>query len=117
MTRRSKYGATKVTVDGVTFDSKREARRYADLKLLERAGDIRNLELQPKFPIVIKGEEVRIKSRGYSKKGRAVKYIADFAYFRGHERIVEDSKGFDTPVSRLKRALVEHIYNVKIELV
>ena len=49
MKRRAKYGNTKVKVDGITFDSKAEARRYGELKLLERAGEITSMELQPTF--------------------------------------------------------------------
>jgi len=65
----SKYGNTKTVLDGHTFDSKAEAKRYQELKLLEKAQEIFNLELQPKFTLVPK-----------TKKRRAITYTADFAY-------------------------------------
>jgi hypothetical protein len=65
--RKSKYAAIPTIVDGIRFASKKEARRYTELKLLERAGEITCLELQPKFPCVVNGKKV-------------CTYIADFAY-------------------------------------
>ena len=114
--RRNKFGAKPTMVDGIRFASKAEARRYGELKMLERAGEIRNLELQPKYDINVNGGPVRIRSRGYPN-GRAVSYIGDFRYFSGNETVVEDVKGMDTPVSRLKRALVENIYSVRVAVV
>jgi len=113
---RSKYNAKPTTVDGIRFASKAEARRYGELKLLERAGEIRNLELQPLYPIIINSAPVKIRSKGYPN-GRDVVYIGDFRYFSGNKTIVEDVKGADTPVSRLKRALVEAIYSVRVVIV
>jgi hypothetical protein len=111
---KSKYGARKTVLDGIEFHSAGESRRYADLKLRERAGDISGLTLQPVFPIIIGGAPLRIRStRGI---GSPIKVILDFAYFEGQERVVEDFKGFDTPISRLKRALVEHIYHVRVKV-
>lgn len=109
----SKYGAKRTQVDGVWFDSKREAARYSELDLLQKAGIIRNLVLQPQFPIVINGQQV--KGRG----GHKLKYIADFAYIDTEtgERHVEDVKGRQTPVSSLKIALVEAIHGVRVEIV
>lgn len=103
MAKRSKYNAVKVTIDGFTFDSKKEARRYSELKLLERAGEIANLELQPLFPCIVNGKKV-------------CAYIADFAYLNNDGvRIVEDVKGFKTSIYRLKKKLVEALHhNVKI---
>lgn len=97
MIRRHKYNAVPTTVDGIRFASKSEATRYAELKLLERAGKIRNLALQPKFPLVVNGIEV-------------AQYWADFKYFEGNETVVEDRKGFETDVFKLKRKLFEAIY-------
>lgn len=97
-----KYRAKPTEVDGVRFASKAEARRYCELKLLVQAGEIRNLELQPAFPIVIEGV-------------RVTTYIADFAYFGGGKRVIEDVKGFKTDVYALKKKLVEAMYpGVKI---
>jgi len=139
--RASKFGAKPTYVDGIRFASKKEARRYEALKLLERAGVIRDLERQPRFPIVINGEPVKIRSHG-SPNGRAVYYVADFRYFdtRENARIVEDVKGIpkprpqlptadprlpskppgmgsDTDVARLKRALVESIYGIRVRII
>lgn len=97
----NKYGAVKTQVDGITFASKKEARRYTELKLLERAGQIRNLELQPRFDFIINGVNC-----GF--------YKADFRYFEGQKRIVEDCKGMRTPIYALKSKLVRALYNVEI---
>lgn len=102
---RSKYGAKKTIVDGIKFDSKREANRYIELKLLERAGEIKNLELQPKFVLQPK----------YRKNGKGIReiaYIADFRYFdnRLDKLVVEDVKGVKTEVYRLKKKIVEYIH-------
>lgn len=97
----SKYGAVKTTVGGIPFDSKAEAKRYGDLLLLERHGKIRALELQPSFPITIKGVKV-------------FTYRADFAYERDGQTVVEDVKGVRTPVYKLKKRCVEAEYGVQI---
>lgn len=109
--------ANRTKVDGRWFDSAREAARYVDLKAMEAAGEIRDLELQPKFPLVIKGRNVLIRSRGYPN-GRKATYKADFAYtvVATGEEVVEDSKGYDTPIARLRRAVVEAIYGIRIKL-
>lgn len=84
-------------MDGIVFHSAAEARRYGQLKLLDRAGHIRQIELQPVYKIEIGGKHV-------------CKVILDFRYWEGSLRIVEDVKGKDTAVSRLKRKLVEASY-------
>ena len=102
--RASKYHATRTEVDGYVFASKAEARRYSELKLLEAAGEIDGLVLQPVFPIVV--NDVKI-----------CKYIADFSYYSGQERFIEDVKSAATkkiPVYRLKKKLVEAIYGIAI---
>lgn len=95
--RRHKYGAVAVEIDGHRFSSKAEGRRYAQLVLLQKLGEISGLELQPRFPIVIDGK-------------LCATYVADFAYFTQGERVVEDVKGMITPVYRLKKKLVEALY-------
>jgi hypothetical protein len=97
----TKYGAKPTKVDGVTFASKKEAKRYSELNILRRLGEIRNLDLQPKFPITINGV-------------KCFTYKADFSYFKGEDRVVEDVKGFKTPMYRLKKKCVEAQYAVKI---
>lgn len=98
-----KYGNRKTVVDGKTFDSQREAKRYSELKLLERAGEIEYLELQPKVKIVIGGVPIKFDS------GRQMSYIADFRYYdrKLGEYVVEDSKGYKTPIYKIKKALVK----------
>jgi len=103
MAFRSKYKAVKTEVDGIVFDSKREAARYMELRLLERAGEIKNLELQPAFKCRIDGKKI-------------CTYKADFRYFTAKECVVEDVKGVKTPVYRLKKKLVEALFpGVKIQ--
>ena len=98
----TKYRAVRTTVDGIAFASRAEARRYKELRLLERAGEISRLELQPVFPVTINGALI-------------CKYVADFVYFADGARVVEDVKGMVTPVYRLKKKLVEALYpGVKI---
>lgn len=98
---RNKYHAKKATQDGITFASQKERNRYCELKLLERAGRIRNLELQPKFYFDINGI-------------RCGFYKADFVYFEGEKRVVEDVKGFKTPLYKFKKRIVAALYNVEI---
>ena len=114
MSRPSKYGAIKTEVDGIVFASKAEARRYAELRLLEKAKEIYDLELQPKFPIYVARP-------GQATVTRATKpvctYIADFRYRRGPTGVltIEDVKGMKTPVYRLKKKLVEAQYGIQIQ--
>ena len=100
MTYRSKYKAKKVIVDGITFDSKKEARRYQELKLLERAGVIKDLSLQPNFLL-----QDKFKYKG--KTERKIEYIADFQYYiiKDKKWVIEDVKGFKTDVYKLKKKL------------
>ena len=96
----SKYKAKKTEVDGIIFDSKKEAKRYQELKLLEKSGKIKNLELQPQFLI----------QEGFRDlagiKRRAINYRADFRYTDEEGRdIVEEVKGFETEAWKLKQKL------------
>lgn len=110
----NKYRAKPVTIDGIRFASKREANRYSELRLLEKAGVIRNLELQPKFALMIDGRPILIRSKGYPN-GRAASFKADFAYFEDNRRVIEDSKGVRTEAYALRRAVVEAIYGIRID--
>lgn len=100
----TKYRAIRTTVDGITFDSKRESLRYGELILLERGGVIRDLTLQPKFPIVVCGQKV-------------CDYTADFAYYERGEYVVEDVKSqpTKTPVYRLKKKLMKAVHGIEIK--
>jgi len=118
--RRNKYRAKPEIVDGIRFASKREAKRYRELKLLEAAGLITELELQPKFKLGTDDAPILMRSERYPNGRRAV-YLGDFRYrddaLRDGEIVIEDVKGIDTPLSRLKRAIVEAQYNVEIVLI
>jgi len=95
----TKYGASKTTVDGHKFDSKREALRYCELKLLEKAGQITGLQMQIPFELA---PAVKINER----KKPALRYYADFIYFQNGQMIIEDVKGHLTDVYRIKRHLM-----------
>lgn len=100
----SKYNAQRVKIDGITFASKREAKRYVQLKHRQSAGEITSLELQVPFVISIAGKKITT-------------YLADFRYQLtdgSGSVIVEDSKGMRTPVYILKKKLVEALYRVEI---
>lgn len=103
MKRPTKYGNRKTTVDGLTFDSAREARRWAELRLLERAGEITDLERQVRIRLIgADGEPIR-----FRPSNRPATYVADFTYRdRSGREVIEDAKGFETPEFRLKRAVL-----------
>lgn len=115
----SKYHAKKTVVDGIVFDSLKEARRYGVLKALEKAGKISGLRRQVEFLLIPEQREPdTIGKRGGIHKGklleRKVVYVADFTYLEGDEYIVEDVKGMRTPEYVLKRKMMLHIYGIKI---
>jgi hypothetical protein len=101
----SKYKAKKTTIDGITFDSNAEARRYQQLKLLERAGEIQNLSLQPCF--LLQEGFVNVYT---NRKERAIEYVGDFMYSEGDRTVVEDVKGFKTADYKIKRKLFLYKY-------
>lgn len=100
---RSKYNNIKTIIDGITFDSRAEANRYCELKLMVRGGRITDLKLQHKFEILPK-----------SRSGRALYYIADFCYLEDGKLVVEDVKGVATAVYKLKKRLVAEKYGIQI---
>ena len=85
------------------FDSIQESKRYKELKLLERAGEIQNLELQPHFLLQ---DSFRKNGRTFRK----IEYIADFKYIENGKTIVEDVKGMQTEVFKIKHKIFEKIY-------
>lgn len=105
----NKYNARKVTIDGIAFDSAKEAARYRELKLMQRAGEIRDLRLQVEYELIPKqaGE-------------RACNYIADFVYqdIRTGKTVVEDVKGYKKgaaySIFAIKRKLMLWRYGIKI---
>lgn len=99
----SKYRNKKVQIDMYVFDSIAESKRYKELILLKRAGKISELQLQPKFLLQ---ESFRKNGKTYRK----IEYIADFMYEENNKIIVEDVKGKETEVFKLKRKLFEKKY-------
>ena len=99
----NKYRNKKIQVDAYVFDSIQESKRYKELKLLERAGQIKDLELQPRFLL-----QEAFKKNG--KTYRKIEYVADFMYEENGKVIVEDVKGIQTDVFKLKHKLFEHEY-------
>ena len=99
--RFSKYKAVKTIVDGIKFDSKKEAKRYQELKLLERGGVIKDLELQPRFDFVLNGVKM-----GF--------YKADFRYTEDDKIVIEDVKGFKTPMYNLKKKMMRAFHGIDI---
>jgi len=96
--QRNKYGAVKVKLDGYTFDSKAEAKRYAELKLLQQSGDIYGLVVHPEFLVnEAKQDGLRVI--------RPIVYVADFAYWEEGRCHVEDVKGVETKEFKLKAKL------------
>ena len=98
---RNKYRAIKTIVDDITFDSKKEARRYVQLKLLVKAGVVTKLELQPRYDLIINTVKC-----GF--------YKADFRYFENGKEVVEVVKGMKTSVYNLKKKLIKAIYGIEI---
>jgi hypothetical protein len=84
---RTKYGAKKTQVGEVTFDSKKEAQRFMELQLLERAGEISNLRRQVKIDLM--GQHRPL----YTRTGRKMRYTADFAYVEDGVEVIEECKG------------------------
>lgn len=116
----SKYHAKKVTINGITYDSKKEARRHIMLLDMERKGEIQNLERQVKFVLIpAQREPDTIGSRGGVKKGkvieREVAYVADFLYCENGKTIVEDVKGVKTPEYIIKRKMLLYLYGIRIK--
>ena len=103
--RSHKYNAQPTEIDGIRFDSKREAQRYRELQLLAADGEIHALQLQPRF-------ELQPSFKRDGKTVRAIHYVADFQYTEdATERvIVEDVKGMETDVFKLKRKLFMYAY-------
>lgn len=105
----TKYNNKKITVDGQNFDSKKEARRYQGLLLLEKAGVIKNLSRQVKFVLIPsqRDESGKVIERECS-------YKADFEYEEDGKTVVEDVKGFRTKEYIIKRKLMLYQYGIRI---
>lgn len=104
--KRAKYGNRKVMIDGILFDSKREAAYYSELKIREKAGEVTGVEMQRPFTILINGFLVGT-------------YRSDFAFWdvlADRFRVI-DVKGMDTPLSKFKRKCVKAQYGINVEIV
>lgn len=99
----SKYHNHKTVCQGITFDSRKEANRYQELLLMERAGLICNIELQPRYDLIVNAHKL-----GF--------YKGDFRYEKidTGEIVVEDVKGMKTPLYQLKKKLIKALYDVDI---
>ncbi len=106
-----KYRNVKTVVDGITFDSKKEAKRYGELRMLAVAGEITDLKVHQRFPVFL--NEIKICT-----------YVSDFTYFPkpdddgNSEMVIEDVKGGNatkTPVYKLKKAMMEAFYKIRIQ--
>ena len=107
--RTPKYHNKKTVVDGITFDSKHEAERYKELRMLQIAGEISELRLQVPYELIplmkLNGETFR-----------STKYVADFVYKdKNGNEIVEDAKGMKTDVYKLKKKLMAYINHIIIQ--
>ena len=105
----SKYRNKPVTIDGIRFDSKREANRYCELKLLHQAGEIHKLRTHPRYTLLEPFEVKGVKYRG-------IVYEADFSYTENGVQVVEDVKGVKTQVFRIKEKLFMQRYGDEVEL-
>ena len=116
----SKYHARKVVRGGKTFDSAKEARRYGELCLLQRAGEISDLRTQVKYVLIpAQREPDTVGKRGGVIKGllleREVSYVADFVYVQNGKTVVEDSKGMRTKDYIIKRKLMLWVHGIQIK--
>lgn len=119
MAWRSKYKNKKVVIDGIVFDSKREAKRYGELLLLEKVGAITNLQRQVKYVLIpAQREPDTVGVRGGIHKGKLIEkecaYYADFVYEQDGETVVEDTKGMRTTEYVIKRKLLLYIHGIRI---
>ena len=103
-----KYHAEKTELDGIVFDSKKEAQRYAELKLLERSGAIHNLQRQVRY------ELIPAQKKDGKTVERACHYIADFVSTENGKTVVEDVKGFRTKEYVLKRKLMLRVHGIEV---
>lgn len=118
--RTPKYRNKKIEADGMIFDSKKEYKRWCELNLLLKAGEITELERQVKIPLIpTQREPDIIGKRGGLKKGKVIEheisYIADFVYKdKDGKLVVEDTKGFRTKEYVLKRKMLLFLWGIRI---
>ena len=117
----SKYHSKKITIDGSTFDSRKEYRRFCELSLLQRAGAITDLQRQVEFELIpAQREPDTIGVRGGVKKGKTIEhkvsYIADFTYKENGQLVVEDTKGYPTKDFIIKRKLLLWVHGIRLKI-
>lgn len=108
--KKSKYSSAKTDIDGIRFDSKKEAEFYAELKLREKVGEISHLRLQPRYLL-----QDAFKYDG--KQYREIEYVADFEYIENGETVVVDVKGFKTAVYMIKKKLFLYKYGDRVKFI
>ncbi len=120
--KKNKYHARKVTLDGITVDSKKEALRYMELTAMLEDGEITDLQRQVKYILIpAQREPDRVGKRGGKIKGKTLErecsYLADFVYkdTATGETVVEDTKGMKTADYLIKRKLMLWVHQIKIK--
>ena len=118
--RQNKYHAKKIRSGGEVFDSLKEYRRWTELTLLQRAGEITGLQRQVKFLLIPEQREPDIKGpRGGIWKGKVIErpcvYVADFVYTENGQQVVEDAKGVRTEVYKIKKKLMLERHHIRIK--
>lgn len=106
---RKKYRNVRASLDGHTFDSEKERARFAELRLMERAGEISDLKLQPVFELI-----PPVKENGKVVQ-RAITYKGDFSYMREGQLVVEDAKGVRTEVYKLKKKMMRALLGIVVQ--
>ena len=115
-----KYGNKRTKVDGITFDSMKEAKRYKELSLMEKSGAIQDLQRQVKFVLIpAQREPDTIGKKGGIHKGKLIErecaYVADFVYQENGKTVVEDTKGMRTTEYVIKRKMMLHFHGIRIK--
>lgn len=109
---RRKFGNTKTTVGENNFDSKREAKRWGDLVNLQRSGEITDLERQVKYELA-----PSVKIAGENRARPALRFTADFRYFKKGYIVVEDCKGFRKETAfRIRQHLMKSVHGIDVVL-
>ena len=108
----TKYRNTKVVMGGVAFDSRREAARWKELQMLERAGQICDLRRQVAFELV-----PGVKFAGAARARPAIRYFADFVYTERDKQVIEDVKGVETPEFKIKRHLMLALLGLEVRVI
>lgn len=106
--KQPKYKNQKIIVNEIKFDSKKEAKRYQELLLTQKAGLITDLKRQVPYILV---PAFNLNKKRY----RNMSYIADFTYKQNGKEIVEDTKGYRTEVYKIKKKLMAYIYQIEIK--